>query len=103
MKAANSLQKIIARKKQGDARTVVDQAQVLKLSERDSLRVLELLKNPPAPSGRLMAAAQSSAQFTADIRKSIVAQSFATKFGMARFMNSSNSGTVKAMSPYAGL
>ena len=58
MKAATSEQKIIARKKQGDARTVVDQAQVLKLSERDSLRVLELLKNPPAPSVRLMAAAR---------------------------------------------
>lgn len=58
MKAANSQPKIIARKKQGDARTVVDQAQVMKLSERDSLRVLELLKNPPAPSVRLMAAAR---------------------------------------------
>ena len=54
MKAANSLQKIIAPKKQGDDRTVVDQAQVVKLSERDSLRVLELLENPPAPSVRLM-------------------------------------------------
>ena len=62
MKAANSQPKIIARKKQGDARTVVDQAQVLKLSERDSLRVLELLKNPPAPSGRLMAAARKVAR-----------------------------------------
>ena len=58
MNAANSPQKTSARKKPVVARTVVDQAQVVKLSERDSLRVLELLENPPAPSVRLMAAAR---------------------------------------------
>ena len=29
------------------------------LSERDSLRVLELLENPPAPNARLLAAAEA--------------------------------------------
>jgi hypothetical protein len=29
------------------------------LSERDSLRVLNLLQNPPAPNAKLLAAAQS--------------------------------------------
>ncbi len=39
------------------AQTVVDQAERVTLSERDSLRVLELLENPPAPNDRLMKAA----------------------------------------------
>ena len=41
------------------ARTVIDQAERVKLSERDSLRVLELLENPPTPNDRLMKAAQA--------------------------------------------
>ena len=57
MKAANSPPKISACKNQVVARPVVDQAQLVKLSERDSLRVLDLLENPPAPNARLMAAA----------------------------------------------
>lgn len=57
MKAANSPQKVSARNKQVVARPVVDQAQSVKLSERDSLRVLDLLENPPAPNARTMAAA----------------------------------------------
>ncbi len=40
-------------------RTVIDQAERVALSERDSLRVLELLENPPAPNERLMKAALS--------------------------------------------
>ncbi len=56
MKAANSLRKISARKQPVVARTVVDQAQGVKLSERDSLRVLDLLENLPAPNARIMAA-----------------------------------------------
>ena len=56
MNAANSPQKVSARNKQV-ARPVVDQAQIAKLSERDSLRVLDLLENPPSPNARLMAAA----------------------------------------------
>jgi uncharacterized protein (DUF1778 family) len=43
------------------AREVVDRAQRIVLSERDSLRVLELLENPPAPSPALLAAAQRRA------------------------------------------
>jgi uncharacterized protein (DUF1778 family) len=31
----------------------------LQLSERDSLRILDLLENPPAPNGKLLAAARS--------------------------------------------
>ncbi len=41
------------------ARHVVEQAEQLKLSERDSLRVLELLENPPKPNAKLLAAARS--------------------------------------------
>ena len=57
MKAASSLRKISVRKKPVIARPMVDQAQVAKLSERDSLRVVDLLENPPAPNARLVAAA----------------------------------------------
>ena len=39
------------------AQTVIDQAERIALSERDSLRVLELLENPPEPNDRLMKAA----------------------------------------------
>lgn len=41
------------------ARHVVQQAEQLRLSERDSLRVLELLENPPKPNAKLLAAARS--------------------------------------------
>jgi uncharacterized protein (DUF1778 family) len=41
------------------ADAVIDQAERVVLSERDSLRVLELLENPPAPTGRLLAAARA--------------------------------------------
>lgn len=41
------------------ARAVIDEAERIQLSERDSLRVLELLENPPAPNGRLLAAAHA--------------------------------------------
>jgi uncharacterized protein (DUF1778 family) len=40
------------------AREVVDRAERIILSERDTNRVLELLENPPKPSVALMAAAQ---------------------------------------------
>lgn len=39
------------------ADTVIEQAERVVLSERDSLRVLELLEHPPAPNARLLAAA----------------------------------------------
>lgn len=40
------------------ARNVIEKAEQVKLSERDSLRVLDLLENPPAPNARLLAAAK---------------------------------------------
>ena len=41
------------------ARTLIDQAEKLKLSERDSRLVLELLENPPAPNAKLLKAARA--------------------------------------------
>ena len=41
------------------ARTVIEQEERIQLSGRDSLRVLELLENPPVPNARLLAAARS--------------------------------------------
>jgi uncharacterized protein (DUF1778 family) len=40
------------------ARKIIDRAERLRLSERDSLRVLDALETPPAPNARLMAAAK---------------------------------------------
>lgn len=40
------------------ARDVVERAERLALSKRDSLRVLDLLENPPAPTPALLAAAR---------------------------------------------
>lgn len=39
------------------ARAVIERAERLDLSERDSVRVLDLLENPPAPNDRLRRAA----------------------------------------------
>lgn len=39
------------------ARKIIDESEQLELSERDSLQVLDLLDNPPAPNDKLMAAA----------------------------------------------
>ena len=40
-----------------EAEAIIEAADHLKLSERDSLRVLELLENPPEANARLRAAA----------------------------------------------
>jgi uncharacterized protein (DUF1778 family) len=40
------------------AREVVDRAERIVLSERDTVRVLELLENPPKPTAALMSAAR---------------------------------------------
>jgi len=40
------------------ARDVVENAERISLSERDSLRVLELLENPPSPTPALLNAAR---------------------------------------------
>ena len=41
------------------AKAVIKAADHVQLTERDSLRVLELLENPPAPNAKLLAAAQA--------------------------------------------
>ena len=41
------------------AKAVIDQAEQVLLSERDSLRVLDILENPPAPNAKLLAAAHA--------------------------------------------
>lgn len=41
------------------AKTVIEQAERVPLSERDSLRVLAVLEQPPAPNTRLLAAAEA--------------------------------------------
>jgi len=46
------------------AKEIVENAEHLRLSERDTLRVLDLLENPPPPNERLLAAAQALPQRT---------------------------------------
>jgi uncharacterized protein (DUF1778 family) len=41
------------------AKAVIAQAEQVALSERDSLRVLDTLENPPAPNAKLLAAAHA--------------------------------------------
>ncbi len=41
------------------AKAVIEQADHVQLSGRDSLRVLNLIENPPAPNARLLAAAKA--------------------------------------------
>ena len=41
------------------AREVIEQNERVYLSKQDSLRVLELLENPPAPNAKLLAAASA--------------------------------------------
>jgi uncharacterized protein (DUF1778 family) len=41
------------------ARAVIQEAEHVALSRRDSLRVLALLENPPKPNAKLLAAAKS--------------------------------------------
>jgi uncharacterized protein (DUF1778 family) len=42
-----------------EARSVIDEHERVKLSRRDSLLVLRLLENPPAPNARLRRAARA--------------------------------------------
>jgi uncharacterized protein (DUF1778 family) len=42
-----------------EAEAIIEAADHIKLSERDSLRVLELLENPPAANAKLRAAAKA--------------------------------------------
>lgn len=41
------------------AKAVIEEAEHIRLSERDSLRVLEVLENPPKPNAKLRAAARA--------------------------------------------
>ena len=41
------------------AKAVIEEADHLRLSKRDSLRVLDLLEHPPAPNAKLLAAAKA--------------------------------------------
>ena len=41
------------------AKDVIEEADRVQLTERDSPRALELLENPPEPNARLLAAAQA--------------------------------------------
>jgi uncharacterized protein (DUF1778 family) len=41
------------------ARAVIAKAEQVSLSERDSLRVLDVLENPPPPNAKLLAAARA--------------------------------------------
>ena len=41
------------------ARAVIEEADHVQLSKRDSLRVLDLLESPPAPNAKLLAAAKA--------------------------------------------
>ncbi len=42
-----------------EARAVIDRAERVVMSERDSLKVLDLLENPPKPTARLRRAAKA--------------------------------------------
>ena len=44
------------------AKNVIEEAEHVQLSERDSLRVLDLLENPPAANAKLSAAARGLPQ-----------------------------------------
>lgn len=44
------------------AKAVVEEADHVRLSARDSLRVLDLLENPPPPNAKLRAAAKALAK-----------------------------------------
>jgi len=41
------------------AKAVIEEADHVRLSARDSLRVLDILENPPAPNAKLRAAAKA--------------------------------------------
>jgi uncharacterized protein (DUF1778 family) len=49
----------VVRRAVAAAEEIIAEAERVQLSPRDSLRVLELLENPPEPSARLLAAAHA--------------------------------------------
>ncbi|MFY9294852.1 MAG: DUF1778 domain-containing protein [Methylorubrum rhodinum] len=42
-----------------EAETVIQEAEVIRVSEQDHERILELLENPPKPNAKLLAAAKA--------------------------------------------
>lgn len=52
-----NLTEFVLRNVMSVARKIIDENERLALTERDSLYVLDLLDNPPAPNDKLMAAA----------------------------------------------
>lgn len=52
-----SLTDFVIRHAVAAAKTVIEEAEQVRLSERDSLRVLELLEDPPTPNAKLIKAA----------------------------------------------
>lgn len=53
------LTEFVTRSALREADAVIAAAEQIKLSERDSLRVLDLLENPPAPNEKLRAATEA--------------------------------------------
>ena len=54
-----SLTDFVIRTAVAAAHEIIEQAERVQLSERDSLRALEFLENPPAPNEKLKAAAHA--------------------------------------------
>ena len=54
-----NLTSFVLRQALSAAKAVIAEAEKVSLSERDSLRLLEALENPPAPNAKLLAAAQA--------------------------------------------
>ncbi len=52
-----NLTEFVIRNVMSVARRIIDENERLELTERDSLHVLDLLDNPPAPNDKLMTAA----------------------------------------------
>lgn len=57
--ARTDLTDFVVRNAMQAAKAVIAQAEQVSLSERDSLRVLDALENPPAPNAKLLAAARA--------------------------------------------
>ena len=53
------LTEFVTRSALRDAQATIERAEHLALSERDSLRILDLLENPPSPTDRLIRAAKA--------------------------------------------
>ena len=57
--AQTDMTEFILRTALREARLVIEEHERVKLSQRDSARVLDLLENPPAPNAKLRKAARS--------------------------------------------